>query len=135
MGDAKTIEYLGRHPDKLLSLSSRQFEDLVVELLGREGYAVGERAATHDILAFSKGDPPVKHVVQCRRYSPKNVVGPGDVRELLDKTLRQKAAKGILVTTTHFSGPARRILAQHSRSLEGRDCDDLVRWLREPGPA
>ena len=131
VSDPETIEYLACHPEKLLSLSRCQFADLVAKLLHRQGYSVELRSLQTNVIACRNPDTREKYLIECRRYCLRRKVGSGDIRELLDKTIRQRARKGILITTSHFAKPAERLIIQHSRLIEGRDYDDLVQWIRE----
>jgi len=86
------------------------FEDLVCQLFERMGYRASLTKASHDggvdIEVF---DPtPIRggrFLVQCKRYS--GVVGAQYVRDLYGVVQHERAMKGILVTTSHFSPDAR----------------------------
>jgi len=86
------------------------FEDLVCQLFERMGYRATLTKASHDggvdIEVF---DPtPIRggrFLVQCKRYS--GVVGAQYVRDLYGVVQHERAMKGILVTTSHFSPDAR----------------------------
>jgi len=85
------------------------FEDLVRQLFERMGYRAALTKASHDggvdIEVF---DPtPIRggrFLVQCKRYS--GVVGAQYVRDLYGVVQHERAMKGILVTTSHFSPDA-----------------------------
>lgn len=69
---------------------------------------------------------------ECKRYAPKRAVGPEIARALLGTISHgeTRAAKGILVTTSTFSPAARKFILTEP-SLDGRDFDGIVEWLRE----
>lgn len=86
------------------------FEELVCRLFERMGYRASLTKASHDggvdIEVF---DPtPIRgghFLVQCKRYS--GAVGAQYVRDLYGVVQHERAMKGILVTTSHFSPDAR----------------------------
>ena len=95
------------------------FEEAVSVLLEKSFGCRIEHRATRgktdhgiDILAMKQnGDVRELWVVQCKCYKRSNSIGPGHVRELLGaiadmETDEQTSVRGVLVTTSHFSGDA-----------------------------
>lgn len=134
------IKELARRPEDLRSMDSRDFEQLVAELLDRQG--VKDRLIRltparddggRDIMVFDQtAFGQHLFLVECKRYAEDNPVGVGLVRHLYGVVEGERATTGILVTTSRFSGPA---LAwpeenhlQHRLTL--RDYEHLKDWVR-----
>ncbi len=129
--------------DKLLhgtvdleSLHWRAFEELVADLLSRDGYHVelgpGQKDGGKDIIAVKEieGIGLFMSVWQAKKLGAGRKVGIEVVRELADTCHEQKASKGIIVTTTSLTnGAIQRI--QRDRYILGKvDRDDLLAWIR-----
>ena len=69
---------------------------------------------------------------ECKRYAADRPVGPGIARALLGTITHgaTRANKGVLVTTSRFT-PAARSFIITEPSLDGRDFDGILEWLRE----
>jgi predicted helicase len=83
-----------------------------------------------DILASRQnGDVREIWVVQCKCYKPSNLIGPSHVRELLGAIADINAeegtiVKGMLVTTSRFSGDALKLALRHG--IQCVSGDDLA---------
>ncbi|MBA7615584.1 hypothetical protein ES703_22867 [subsurface metagenome] len=132
--DEELIAYFQKHPDRLKKLSPRQFEELICEIVDGFGWKAKLTSQTvdggYDIVAINHSPPMPKHkyLIECKRYT-KNPVGINVVHALHSVTLLKKATKGIIVTTSDFSKPARKLLDEHEWQLEGRNFDGLLEWL------
>ncbi len=103
--------------DRILAAPPDFFERLVVKLLTAMGYG-GSTAEAARALGRS-GDGGVDGVidqdalgldqiyVQAKRYARDNAVGSGAIRDFFGSLDRFKAAKGLFVTTSSFTGSAR----------------------------
>jgi restriction system protein len=103
--------------DRILAAPPDFFERLVVKLLTAMGYG-GSTAEAARALGRS-GDGGVDGVidqdalgldriyVQAKRYARENAVGSGAIRDFFGSLDRFKAAKGLFVTTSSFTGSAR----------------------------
>lgn len=132
------IPILARHPERVRSISPRQFEELVAELLLREGLKVQltqpSRDGGRDVLAWAKtaaGDH--LYLVECKKYNLERPVGVSMVRALYGTVSAENATSGLLVTTSRFTRDARAFqhTVQHRISL--RDHFDLDTWLKKHG--
>ncbi|MBL8873593.1 MAG: restriction endonuclease [Planctomycetaceae bacterium] len=131
----KLIDHFARHPQELYRLPSRSFEELIAELFNGLGYAVELTAATrdngHDIIAISNTHVgKCKYLIECKRYSMENKVGIVPVRALHGVVSKEKATKGIIVTTSHFTAPANKFIEEEKWALEGHDFEGLLEWLK-----
>jgi hypothetical protein len=134
--EAELLEYFGRHPEQLHALEARRFEELVAAIFRGQGFDVELTPPTRDggfdVLAVRKdvftGDHT--YLVECKRHASDNPVRVGVVRELLGVTTDKKATRGIVVTTSYFTRPARQLEEANLLRLALRDYNALVAWLR-----
>lgn len=104
----------------LFSLTPTDFEHLAESLYFTMGYFTEMTKPSHDggrdIIA-TKNEPGKKEkiLIQCKRWQ--NVVGVEDVRALLGVVTHEKATKGTLITTSHFS-PDANTFADENPSIE-----------------
>jgi hypothetical protein len=76
----KLMEELEKNPERMLSLSPRQFGELVAELFSREGFKVeltpARKDGGRDVLAVKHGDLGAHlYLAECKRYAPTRPVG------------------------------------------------------------
>ena len=107
----EVIAYLAVHPEKMRDLHPRTFEELVAELFKSKGYDVRLTQRTRDggldIYAFHRSEVgTVMIIIECKRYAAKRKVGVEIVRGLYGVVEHENATKGIIATTSYFSGPA-----------------------------
>ncbi len=119
----------------MLSLGSRQFEELIAELLVKDGMKVmltgKTRDGGYDILA--RADTTVGehlYLVECKRFSRSHPVGVEIVRSLRGVPEFQNATAGIIATTSRFSEDAIREHNDLRHRIYLKDYNDLVDWLR-----
>lgn len=134
--NSKLVDYFRRWPNRLFSLTSRQFEELIAELFSGFGYDVELTKRTRDggcdIVAISNLPVNTKLLIECKRYEKDRTVGVDVVRSLHGVTIADGANKGILVTTGRISKDARRFMTLPNTKwlLEGHDFDGLIQWLQ-----
>ena len=92
-------------PSSLRSLSPREFEQLIADLVHRMGFAARLTKPTSDggIDVVASSRHPLTggtFVLQCKRYGPENPVGVQLVRELMGVVDRERATRGVLITTS-----------------------------------
>jgi restriction system protein len=121
-------------PQELLTLDSRQFEELVAEIWRSLGYETELTARTkdggRDIIAVRKFEAKVRFLIECKRYDPSHKVGVELVRALYGVRMHEKATKGILATTSTFTRGAKAFFNDHLWELEPRDFDGVVDWIK-----
>jgi hypothetical protein len=121
-------------------LSPRQFEGLIaslIEELGFQDVVLTPRSGDggRDVIAtMTFRGLKILCAFECKQYAANNHVGPDVARALLGtvRLSETRATQGILVTTSYFTPAARRLIITEP-SLEGRDFDGIVEWLREYG--
>jgi len=120
-------------PINLHRLSPRQFEEVVAQMIARQGYRTrvvgGARDGGVDIKVFSRQGQLVG-VVQCKRYKPNKALTPGFVREMA--TVRQMHGVNIayLATTAYFTEESKRLAQQlNVRLIDGHDLKQIVKGV------
>ena len=133
--NAELVRYLARHPEKMHSLHSRKFEELVAELFRDQGYEV-------ELTRFSKdGGFDIRVVrktavglgltlIECKRYSQGNPVGVELVRGLHSVVETANATSGLLVTTSYFTKGARALQDTYKHRLDLADFNRLQGMLK-----
>ncbi len=104
------------HPrtiDDILSLSPREFEELVAKLFEEMGYEVEVTKASadggYDVVAFYQ--PPalpgskLKFIIECKRWKDKKV-GALELGRLVEAIVKEGADGGIFITTSGFTEQA-----------------------------
>lgn len=113
------------------SLSWRDFERLVAEVLERDGYNVelmqGTKDGGVDVVGLKHMGAAgfFKVLMQAKKYSLHRKVGLSMVRELADTVSEHNASKGILVTTSYLTAGALERIQLHQYKLGKVDRDDL----------
>ena len=125
---------LHRNPNDLKLIDRRLFEEVVAEVFSGFGYAVELTSQTRDggrdiVAVKSIDDISIKYLIDCKRKDPGNPIGVGLVRQLLGVLEDERATKGLLVSTTHFSKDARAFEARHRWRLELKEYERVVEWI------
>ena len=122
--------------DALKAVSPERFEELVIELLVRMGYGSGLRVGrsgdggidgiiTEDRLGFEKV------YVQAKRWNTAQINEP-EIRNFSGSLDPHGATKGVFITTSRFSGPARQAADDAARNnktlrlIDGRELSILM---------
>ena len=136
---AMTAELRDELLQRILANSPAFFEQLIVDLLVAMGYGGSHKDAAAQL--GRSGDGGVDGVVnedrlgldriyvQAKRYAPGNPVGRPDVNGFVGSLVGLGATKGVFVTTSSFSQPARdyvRHLAQRVILIDGQELADLM---------
>jgi hypothetical protein len=130
------IRQLAQSPLDLTTIDPHEFEELVAELLRREGYAdVALTSRSHDggrdlLVATNTALGQHLYFVECKRYQQENPVGVGLVRSLYGVVEAERATAALLVTTSYFTRDAVRFKEQVPHRLALTDYKQLVNWLR-----
>jgi hypothetical protein len=129
--DGRILDYFASNPDHLLSATPRQFEQLIAVLLGRLGYTCIElspegRDGGVDITAYIEHPIGVERViVQCKRYRPTNKVSEPTIKQLLTDVDIRRAARGLIVTTSTLTAPARLLVESFRHRLSHIEGNEL----------
>jgi hypothetical protein len=129
----RLLEYFRKHPSSLYQLSPRQFEEVIAEIWDAFGFDVELTQRTRDggkdIVAVRKSPDSLLYLIECKRYAPNRPIGIEMVQRLYGVTHLAGADKGLLVTTSRFTRPAKQVLEKAAWLLEGHDLASLTDWL------
>ncbi len=131
----RLVRYFLDHPKDLRTMEPRHFEELIAELFHGFGYRVELTAATRDdgrdvIAIGNENIAASKYLIECKRYAETNKVGIQPVRSLYGVVTDERATKGIIATTSSFTSSANAFLKRNEWTLEGRDFEGVVEWLK-----
>jgi HJR/Mrr/RecB family endonuclease len=135
---AEQIRLFARDPTHLHSVTHRQFERVVAELLQSFGWDVELTQATRDggtdIIAVSKdvdgSGLRTSFVVECKKYRPDRKIGIAVARQLLQVKAEKAVSHALIVTTSDFSEDAYKYAAKRW-DLDLRAFEALAEWCRE----
>lgn len=138
--DPRLISYFASHPEDLRSLTPRQFEELVAELLHGFGYTVtlgkGSKDGGVDVFAEKETDTGTElSIVQCKRNRVDNKVGEPIVKQLYADVTTRNATRGLVVTTSTFTKDALKYIESLKYRLSPVDFDKLQSWLQNFKPS
>ncbi len=139
--NADLIDRVGRDPQILYSITPRTFEEVVAELLSRQGYSVQLTPPSKDggfdmFAAKRDGLGEFLFLVECKQYSPDRRVGVHVVRSLHGVLKLERATAAAVVTTSYFTRGAREFQSQLRHEMKLHDYVALRRWLdrtQDPG--
>lgn len=130
------LEYLRSNPKELRKLPPRLYEELIAELLERDGWSteltLPTRDGGYDIHAIRSIEGlRFSLIVEAKRWREDRPVGVAVLRELYTVKQRQHASKAMLATTSYVSGPALKEFQDVIPwELEIREFQDLIDWLK-----
>jgi HJR/Mrr/RecB family endonuclease len=133
----KMLERLLESAAHLDALTWREFEELVANLLEKDGYTVtlgrGTKDGGKDIMATKQleGIGPIMSIWQAKKLKPGHKVELSVMRELADTRTQHKASKGMMVTTAYLTRGALERVQQDQYLLGKVDRDDLMQWIRK----
>ena len=117
-----------REVDGLLQLTPREFEHAIAQLYEAMGYAVEVTPAVNDEGRDVVATRPGEHLyIECKRYGVTHAVGRPGLQKLVG-ALPNASVRGVFVTTSSFSGPAREYAK--ARGVELVDGKALTALLR-----
>jgi len=132
--NAELLARLKSNPELLRTLTSRKFEEVVAELLSKQGFSVELTPPSQDggfdmYVARHDGLGQFLYLVECKRYTPPQRVGVQIVRALHGVVQQKRANAGIIATTSFFTKGAREIQQELKHQLQLRDYIELQKWL------
>jgi restriction system protein len=139
--DQRYIDFLHRNFERIDQIHWRKFEGLTAEFFQRDGYDVqlgpGRGDGGIDLRVWSKGVPREQAptiLVQCKRQ--KDVVERVVMKALYADVEHEKAASGLIVTTSRLSPGAHKDRIARGYPIEAAERQTVREWiakLREPG--
>lgn len=132
------VKALKKQPQDVFTLTPRQYEELIAELLHDMGYEVTLTQATRDggkdILASIKTEcGELLCLVEAKKYRSDRTIGVSLVRTLLGTLADYNASSAMLVTTSTYSKDARALQQRHQYRLSLRDYTDVAGWIQRYG--
>lgn len=116
--------------DYFLALTPREFEEVVAELVVPLGYTdvrVVGGAADLGVDVLCRDKQGRKVAIQCKRYQPSNDVSSPEVQKFIGSMVVHGADRGIIVTTSRFSAPARDLARdQGIRLIDGAELSRML---------
>ena len=134
LSDSIAID-LQRNPNAIRDLTPRQFEELIAELMEKNGYDVTltkeSRDDGVDIFAV-KSDSFGRFltVVDCKRYREDRKIGIEIVRGMFGTLKIHDASHAMIATTSSFSSVCTKFEAEHEYILSLKDHSDIVNWAK-----
>lgn len=129
------LELLKEEPAMMRALKSREFEQMIAELLARRGYTVELTPATRDggvdIFAAKKEMlGSFLYLVECKQYGPSNHVGVEIVRSLYGVLQSSRATAGMVVTSSFFTSGAKEFQQKNFHQMHLHDYTAVYDWLK-----
>lgn len=133
------IERVLQEPSVLYSVSPRTFEQIVAELLSRQGYDVQLTPPSKDggfdmYAAKRDGLGEFLFLVECKQYAPEHRVGVHVVRSLHGVLTLERATAAAIVTTSYFTKGAREFQSKVQHELKLHDYVTLRKWVESRSP-
>lgn len=130
------LERIKYNPDAIYTLTSRQFEEMVAELMIKRGYEVDLAKATRDggkdlIIANHADIGNFMYYVECKKYAPTNPVGVNLVRELAGTISADRVTAGIMITSSYYSPDAIEFSEKFKHQISLVDFIKLKEWMKE----
>ena len=134
--DDSLLRRAKKDPRIIHSFSPREFEEMVCELLDKQGFEVKLTKQTRDggkdIIVVQKsvlGEFCI--YVECKKYDISRPISVGLVRELYGTVMVDNATAGMIITTSHFSKDAKEYTEQIKHRMTLKDYNDLVQALNK----
>ena len=129
--------------DRLLAGSAFFFEQVIIDLLLAMGYGGGraemgkafQKSGDGGVDGIVKGDPLGLDVVyvQAKRYQVETSIGSPDVQKFFGSLEGFGANKGVFVTTSSYSAPAKAYVEKVSKRIILIDGQELARLMVKYG--
>jgi restriction system protein len=132
------IRKLQKYPKQVYELTPRQLEELVAELLDKQGCEVILTPQTHDggkdiLVSIDTPVGKILSLVDTKLYAPHRTVGVGMVRQLYGTLYDHDATHAMMVTTSYFSKDAADFQTRHKYEINLKDFEDIKSWINSYG--
>ncbi len=134
--NSEIMRLLQKEPDLAWSLPPRKFEEIVAEILDKQGYEIELTPASGDggfdiFAARQDGLGKFLYLVECKRYVPPNKVGVEIVRSLYGVIQTKRATAGAIVSTSFFTAGAKDFQREVQHQLHLHDYLVLQKWIND----
>ncbi|MBI4681218.1 MAG: restriction endonuclease, partial [Nitrospirae bacterium] len=130
---------IATNPDEIETLSSREFEELVAELLAGFNWKVKltppTRDGGYDILGITTDQTKLETswIVECKKYASANKIGIDKIRQLYGAKEYLGVSNAVIVTTSEFTREAQQF-AKLKEDIKLVDKKWLVDWIGTYSP-
>jgi hypothetical protein len=133
---AELIAYFAHHPEDLHRLTPRAFEELLSAVFANQGYrselGPGWNDGGVDIRLYQKDSiGEILTLVQAKKYSPDRPIRLEAVAALSAIVDKEKANRGLFVTTSRFLPQSSTFAAQSGFRLVLADSQDIAKWCAQ----
>lgn len=131
------IVRISQDRDLIYDVTSREFEEIVEQLLKDEGFETlltnSTRDGGRDIIATKAGinGKPVVFYVECKRYARQNKVNVGIVRSLYGVQTSDKINKACVITSSLFTKDAIEFAQKQNVMIDLVDGDALHEMIQK----
>ena len=122
--------------EKIMNKGPYFFEELVVKLLKKMGYGTERNLAETTVKSNDEGIDGIIYqdklgfdavYIQAKKWKDETSVGRKELQEFAGALLGKKASKGVFITTSSFSGPAKSYAdKQGIKCINGEKLTDLM---------
>ena len=121
-------------PNIIYNMSSREFEEMVCELLDKQGYDVKLTKQTRDggkdiIVVQNSVLGEFCIYVECKKYDMSNPISVKLVRELYGTVMADNATAGMIITTSYFTKDAKEYQNKIKHRMTLKDYNDLIQEI------
>lgn len=134
--NSQIVQRIKQTPQDVYRLTSREYEELIAELVTDFGWKVEltpqSRDGGKDILASYESELG-KHLclIECKKYSWERPIGVSIIRELYGTLMDHQANSSLLVTSSRFSPDAIKFQQRHEYLIGLRDYFDVLDWISD----
>ena len=130
------IDRLALNPHAIYELTPRKFEELVAELLIKDGLTIQMTPETRDggkdiIAEYESNLGKQLFLVECKRYSQQRPVSVSVIQRLYGLVEERKATSGLVVTTSRFSRDALEYQGRIKHRMSLKKYEDISSWLNK----
>jgi HJR/Mrr/RecB family endonuclease len=132
----KAIRDIYNDNELIFKIESRNFEEMVAELLRKKGFDVKltkqTRDGGYDLIAVNNiAGFPYRFLVECKRYARNRKIDVNIIRSFC-QVMNTNNSNGIIVTSSFFSPDAIDYQAKHvPHQLHFKDNGDIIDWVSE----
>ena len=127
---------IAQNPEMIYSISPREFEEVIEQVLQDQGFETTLTQQTRDdgrdIIAtkYEMGKPVVFYI-ECKRYGRRNSVGVSIVRSLYGVQSADQINKSILVTTGRVTSGARKFVEKQNTMMSVIDVNEIHELIQQ----
>lgn len=123
-----------KNPKIIDDISPREFEEMVCELLDKQGYEVRLTKQTRDggkdiIVVQNSVLGEFCIYVECKKYDMSNPISVKLVRELYGTVMADNATAGMIITTSYFTKDAKEYQNKIKHRMKLKDYNDLIQEI------